>query len=284
MKPLRKRMIEDMQLRNLAPATQKNYLHYVTDFAAFFDRSPDELDLEAVREYELYLLNEKKISPESINTFVTAVKFLYLETLEMPWGSEQFPRVRRPHRLPVVLSHEEVIQFFDYVPSLKYRAALMTCYGAGLRISETVSLKVSDIDSQRMLLRVDQAKGNKDRYSMLSPRLLEVLRVWWRVARPKEWLFPGWRTNHHITSTSVQVACREAAMRSGLKKRITPHTLRHSFATHLLENGTDIRVIQVLLGHSQIDTTARYTAVSPQVVGSTLSPLDQLDRKVKTRR
>lgn len=160
----------------------------------------------------------------------------------------------------------------------------MTCYGAGLRISETVALKVGDIDSKRMLLRVDQGKGHKDRYSMLSPRLLEVLRVWWRAARPTDWLFPGWRTNHHISTTSVQVACREAAMRSGLKKRITPHTLRHSFATHLLENGTDIRVIQVLLGHSQIDTTARYTAVSPQLVGSTLSPLDRLDRTTGTKK
>jgi integrase/recombinase XerD len=264
MTELRQRMLEDMQLRNLTPATQRNYIHYVAGFARYFGISPDKLDLEAVREYELYLLNERKFSPESINTFVTAVKFLYLVTLEMPWGREQFPRVRRPRKLPVVLSQEELAVFFDYVPSLKYRAVLMTCYGAGLRISEAVALKVSDIDSQRMLIRVEQGKGQKDRYSMLSARLLEVLRIYWRNARPEHWLFPGWKKNKHICAASLQVACREAWMRSGLRKRVTAHTLRHSFATHLLENGTDIRIIQVLLGHSRIDTTAHYTAYRPR--------------------
>ena len=281
MTELRQRMLEDMQLRNLTPATQRNYIHYVAGFARYFGMSPDKLDLEAVREYELYLLNERKFSPESINTFVTAVKFLYLVTLEMPWGQEQFPRVRRPRKLPVVLSQEELAVFFDYVPSLKYRAVLMTCYGAGLRISEAVALKVTDIDSQRMLIRVEQGKGQKDRYSMLSARLLEVLRIYWRSVRPEHWLFPGWKKNKHICAASLQVACREAWMRSGLRKRVTAHTLRHSFATHLLENGTDIRIIQVLLGHSRIDTTAHYTAVSPQVVGSTLSPLDRLEHSGK---
>ena len=277
MTPLRQRMLEDMQLRNFAPATQKQYIHYVADFAKYFRTSPDHLDLEDIRQYMLHLTNDRRLSPESINTFVTASKFLYLQTLEMPWGDEQFPRVRRPHRLPVVLSQEEVVHFFEYIPSLKYRAVLMTCYGAGLRISEAVALKVNDLDSKRMLIRVEQGKGKKDRYTMFSPRLREVLRVWYRVARPPDWLFPGWRTGRHITSTAIQVACREACARCGLGKRITPHTLRHSFATHLLENGADIRIIQVLLGHSKIDTTARYTAVSPQVVGSTLSPLDRMD-------
>lgn len=276
MTPLRQRMIEDMQLRNYAPATQRNYIHYVAGFAKYFGVSPEKLDLEAVREYELYLLNERKLSPEGINTFVTAAKFLYLQTLEMPWGSEAFPRVHRPLKLPVVLSQEELMVFFDYIPTLKYRAALMTCYGAGLRISETVALKVSDIDSQRMLIRVEQGKGAKDRYAMLSPRLLGVLRLYWRQARPPHWLFPGWKKDKHLSPASLQMACREAWIRSGLTKRVTAHTLRHCFATHLLENGTDIRIIQVLLGHSRIDTTARYTAVSPQVVGSTLSPLDRL--------
>lgn len=284
MTPLRQRMIEDMQLRNLAPATQRQYIHYVAGFAKFYGTSPEHLDLEAVRQYELYLLNDKKISPESIGTFVSAMKFLYLNTLEMPWGQEQFPRVRRPRILPVVLSHEEVVQFFDHVPSLKYRAALMTCYGAGLRISEAAALKVSDIDSQRRLIRVEQGKGGKDRYAMLSPRLLEVLRVYWRAARPAHWLFPSWRTGRHIVAESLQGACRDAWLRSGLRKRVTAHTLRHSFATHLLENGTDIRIIQVLLGHSRLETTARYTAVSPQVVATTLSPLDNLERNAKPQR
>ena len=293
MTPLRQRMLEDMQLRNYAPATQRNYIHYVADYAKYFQTSPEKLDLEDLRQYMLYLVNDRKLSPESINTFVTAAKFLYLRTLELPWGEEQFPRVRRPLKLPVVLSHEEVVIFFDHIPGLKYRAVLMACYGAGLRISEAVALKIGDIDSRRMLIRVEQGKGKKDRYVMLSPRLLEVLRVWWRAshpgsspttkssASPSGYLFPGWRTGRHLTSTSVQVAVREAALACGLRKRITAHTLRHSFATHLLENGTDIRVIQVLLGHSRIDTTAHYTAVSPQVVGNTLSPLDRWQRKPK---
>jgi site-specific recombinase XerD len=271
-------MIEDMRLRNLAPATQKNYIAHAAAFAQFFGKSPEVLDQEAVREYLLYLLEERKMSPEGVNQQVSALKFLYLTTLEMPWSDVDFPRVMRPHRLPVVLSHEEVVQFFDHVPSLKYRAALRICYGAGLRVSEAVAVKVADIDSRRMLIRVEQGKGRKDRYAMLSPRLLEVLRVYWRAARPKHYLFPSWRTGRHLNADSLQQACRDAWLRSGLRKKVTVHTLRHSFATHLLENGTDVRVIQVLLGHGRIDTTARYTAVTPQVIGATLSPLDRLNR------
>ncbi len=239
------------------------------------------LDLEAVREFQLYLLNERKLSPESINQYVSSVKFLYLITLEMPWTDEYFPRVRRPYKLPLVLSQEEVLAFFDHIPSLKYRAALMTAYGAGLRVSEVVALQVSDIDSQRMLLRIQQGKGQKDRYAMLSPRLLEVLRRYYRAVRPKQYLFPSWRQGRHMSTESLQLACREAALQAGIRKRVTVHTLRHSFATHLLENGTDIRIIQVLLGHSQIDTTARYAAVSAQVVAATVSPLDRLEQPTK---
>ena len=283
MTPLRQRMVEDMQLRNLALVTQRNYIAHVAAFAKFFGKSPEVLDQEAVREYLLYLLNERKLSAEGVNQQVSALKFIYLTTLEMPWNDLDFPRVKRPHRLPVVLSHEEVVQFFDYGPSLRYRAALMLCYGAGLRVSEAVAVKVGDIDSQRRLIRVEQGKGRKDRYAMLSPRLLEVLRVYWRAARPQPYLFPSWRSGRHLNAASLQQACRDAWLRSGLRKRVTVHTLRHSFATHLLENGTDVRVIQVLLGHSQIDTTARYTAVTPQLIGATLSPLDQLDRKLARR-
>jgi site-specific recombinase XerD len=279
MTPLRQRMLDDMQLRNLRPETQRNYLNHVANFAQYFKRSPELLDIEAVRQYQLYLLNERKLSPETINQYVSSVKFLYLTTLEMPWTPEHFPRVRRPHKLPVVLSQEEILAFFDYVPSLKYRAALMVCYGAGLRVSEAVALKVSDIDSQRMLLRVEQGKGGKDRYAMLSPRLLDVLRRYWRAARPKDYLFPSWREQRHLCAASLQLACREAALRAGIHKRVTVHTLRHSFATHLLENGADIRIIQVLLGHSRIDTTTRYAAVSPQLVAATVSPLDRLETK-----
>lgn len=282
MTPLRQRMIDDMQLRNLAARTQKNYIAHVAGFAKYFGKSPEELDIEAVRQYQLYLLNQRKLSPESVNQYVSSVKFLYLITLEMPWTNEYFPRVRRAHHLPVVLSQEEVLAFFDHVPSLKYRAALMVCYGAGLRISEAVALRVSDIDSQRGLLRVEQGKGHKDRYAMLSPRLLEVLRRYYRATRPdpQGYLFPSWRKEQHLSTTSLQLACREAALRAHIAKRVTVHTLRHSFATHLLENGTDIRIIQVLLGHSRIDTTARYAAVSPQVVAATVSPLEKLGHPV----
>jgi site-specific recombinase XerD len=187
--------------------------------------------------------------------------------------------------LPVVLSAPEVHEFFQHVCTIRYRAALMTAYGAGLRVSEVANLKVGDIDSQRMLIRVRQGKGKKDRYAMLSPRLLEVLRCWCRSRRytgrqpnssPEDYLFPGWRKGHPMNAASLQIACREAARAAGLSKRVTVHTLRHSFATHMLENGTDIRFIQALLGHSRIDTTARYTAVSPNAVAAVRSPLDRL--------
>jgi site-specific recombinase XerD len=274
MTPLRQRFIEDMVIHGLAPTTQRSYLHYVSEFAKFYHKSPAELDLEAVRQYELHLLHERRLSPESINSFVSAVQFLYLITLEMPWGKEYFPRVRRPDKLPVVLSQEEVMRFFEHIHCLRNRAALMLCYGAGLRICEAVAVRVSDIDSQRMLIRVVEGKGRKDRYVMLSNRLLGVLRAYWRAVRPADYLFPSWRAGRHLTPGTVAMACRNAAKQAGIAKRVTAHTLRHSFATHLLENGTDIRVIQVLLGHSRIDTTARYVRVSPQTLAQTVSPLE----------
>jgi integrase/recombinase XerD len=283
MTPLRQRFIEDMLIHGLAPTTQRSYIHYVAEFAKYYKTSPAKLDLEAVRQYELYLLNERQLSPESINSFVSAVQFLYLVTLEMPWGKEYFPRVRRPEKLPVVLSQDEVTRFFQHIHCLRNRAALMLCYGAGLRISEAVAVRVKDIDSERMLIRVVEGKGRKDRYVMLSRRLLAVLRAYWRAARPADYLFPSWRTGKHMTSGTVAMACRNAAGKAGIAKRVTAHTLRHSFATHLLENGTDIRVIQVLLGHARIDTTARYVRVSPQVIGATASPLDP-PRPAKPRR
>jgi integrase/recombinase XerD len=276
MTPLRQRFIEDMLLRGLAPTTQRSYIHYVAEFAKYYNTSPEKLDLEAVRQYQLYLLNEKRMSPQSVNTFVTAVQFLYLVTLEMPWGKESFSRVRLGSTLPVVLSPEEVARFFAHVPSVKYRAVLMLCYGAGLRIGEAIAVRVSDIDSKRMVIRIEQGKGRKDRYVMLSPRLREVLRSYFRAARPEGWMFPSWRADRHLSAGSISQACRDASKQCGLTKRITAHTLRHSFATHLLENGTDTRVIQVLLGHARIDTTARYTMVSTHVIAATPSPLDAL--------
>lgn len=278
MTPLRQRMIDDMRIRNLASTTQRSYVHYAAEFARYFNCSPDKLDLEAVRQYHLYLADERKLSSQAINSCVSALQFLYLVTLEMPWEKSDFPRPRVEYKLPVVLAPEEVQRFFDNISGLENRVVLITCYGSGLRISEAVSLKTSDVDSKRNLLRVEQGKGAKDRYSMLSPTLLSILRTYWRVVRPAgPWLFPSpWNHQKHISPGTVQVACREANKRSGLGKRITPHTLRHSFATHLLERGTDSRVIQSLLGHSQIETTARYISVSPALVGSVVSPLDQL--------
>jgi integrase/recombinase XerD len=262
MTPLKQRFVEDMQLRGLAPTTQRTgYIHYVAEFAKFFNTSPEKLDLEAVRQYEMHLINERKLSPQSVNTFVASAQFLYRVTLEMPWSKECFPRLRVPSTLPVVLSPEEVMQFFDHVPSLKYRAALMLCYGAGLRIAEAAAIQVRDIDSKRMLIRVKEGKGRKDRYVMLSPRLLQMLRVYWRAARPREWMFPSWHGNRHVSVGSLSQACLDACTQCGLMKRITAHTLRHSFATHLLARGGDLRTIQDLLGHASLSTTRVYTGV-----------------------
>jgi integrase/recombinase XerD len=289
MTPLRKRMIEDMQLRNFSPQTQRTYVHHIAGLAQFYQTSPEHLNLEDLRQFQVYLASDCRYSAESLNQFVSAAKFLYGVTLEAPFDAGALLRARVPMRAPIILSQQEIERFFENVPSLRNRAALMVAYGAGLRVSEVVAVKVSQIDSQRMLLRVEQGKGHRDRYAMLSPRLLQVLRIWWRAVRSTEWLFPGWRVNAHLTPASLQQACRDAVERAGLRKRITVHSLRHSFATHLLENGTDIRVIQVLLGHRRIDTTARYVAVSSQLVSQTQSPLDQLEarkrlgRKPKTK-
>lgn len=286
MTALRQRMIEDMQLRGLAKTTQRSYVHYVAEYAKHFGLSPDRLDLEAVRQYELYLMREKQLSSDSINCFLAAVKFLYQVTLQMPWGAEDYPsRLPVRCRVATVLSPEEVYEFFQSVTGLKYRMVLLVCYGAGLRISEAVALKVSDVDGQRMVLRVECGKGNASRCATLSPRLRELLRAYYRAMRPAgEWLFPSWRTHQHLTAGSVQQACRDAARQSGIGKQISPHVLRHSFATHLLENGTDIRVIQALLGHRRIDTTARYAAVTPGLMARITHPLDQLMAPAPPRR
>lgn len=278
MTALQQRMIEDMQLRKLATTTQRSYLHYVTGFAQHYGISPERLDLEAIRQYMLVLVNEAKLSPESVNCFLAAVKFLFLVTLEMPWRAEDFPeRQPVPVKVPTVLSQDEVLRFFEAIPGVKYRTVVTLCYGSGLRISEAVALKISGIDSARMVLHIENGKGNRARLAILSPRLLAMLRAYYRAVRPaSEWLFPSWRRETHICQGSVQNACREAMHQAGLAKRVTPHVLRHSFATHLLENGEDIRVIQVLLGHQRIDTTARYATVTPARLAQTVPPLDTL--------
>jgi integrase/recombinase XerD len=277
MTPLRQRFIEDMQLRGLAPTTQRSYIHYVAEFARYYNLSPEHLDLEAVRQFQLHLLEERKLSPQSVNAYVSAVQFLYLDTLDMPWKKEDFPRTRRARILPVVLAPDQVRRLFDFIPGVKNRMALMLCFGAGLRVSEAAAFRTANIDSARMLLRVELGKGGKDRYTMLSPGLLEILRIYFRVVRPTgDWLFPSWHPSRHISPGVLQRACREAWQLAGLPRRVTPHTLRHSFATCLLDSGVDTRVIQVLLGHDNIETTARYAAVSPAKIAATASPAEQL--------
>ena len=256
--PLRRRMIEDMTVRNLSPATQRSYLHAVAKFSRYFSRSPDRLDIEDVRAFQVFLVSQK-ISWPALNQTVCALRFFYGVTLNRPEIPERIAYAREPRKLPVILSADEVVRFLEAVPSLKTRTALTTAYAAGLRASEAVSLKVADIDSSRMLIQVRHGKGAKDRTVMLSPQLLAILRTYWRLARPREWLFPGRDESKPIDVQVLHAACRSATKAAGLAKRVTVHTLRHSFATHLLESGVDIRIIQVLLGHNSLSTTARYS-------------------------
>ena len=277
MTPLRQRMTEDMQVRNLSPRTQDTYLLQVSLFARHFGRAPDRLGPEEIRTYQLYLTNQKKLATSSILLAVAGLRFLYQVTLQKNWKVWQIiPAPRKPQKLPIVLSPEEVCRFLGCVEDVKHHAILTTCYAAGLRISEAVRLQPGDIDSQRMVIRVDQGKGKKDRYVMLSPKLLETLRSYWRVAHPKHWLFAGGLPGRHLSTDAVEKACREVRPRSGIRKPITPHSLRHAFAVHLLESGADIRTIQLLLGHRSLATTARYLRISTSKVCSTTSPLDLL--------
>lgn len=282
MTPLRQRMKEDMQVRNLALNTQESYLQQVTQFAGFFKKSPELLGPEDIRTYQVYLTNEKKLATSSILIAVSALRFLYGVSLKKDWSFEDvIPTAKKPQKLPVVLSPEEVLQFLSSVGNTKQRAILTTCYAAGLRISEAVHLRPPDIDSKRMVIRVEQGKGQKDRYVMLSPKLLETLRGYWRAVRPKgEWLFEGGIKGRPITTDAVERACQKARQLSRLQKPIGPHSMRHAFAVHLLESGTDVRTIQLLLGHRSLATTARYLRIATSKVCSTSSPLDLLPHPV----
>jgi len=277
--PLRRRMIDDMSLRNLSPATQRSYLHAVTKFSLYFGRPPDQLGLEEVRAFQVHLVSQGTSWP-ALNQTVCALRFFYGVTLDRDEIPERIAYARTPRKLPVILSADEVVRFLEAVPSLKARAALTTAYAAGLRASEAVSLKVADIDSGRMVIQVRHGKGAKDRTVMLSPQLLMILRTYWRLARPKEWLFPGRSPDRPIDVQVLHAACRSATKAAGLVKRVSVHTLRHSFATHLLESGVDIRIIQVLLGHNNLSTTARYTHVAATTIAKTQSPLDRLTIEV----
>lgn len=278
MTPLRQRMLEDMAIRNLAENTQSAYLQQVIAYARHFDRSPDELGPEEVRAYQVHLTQTRLLSASSVSVATGALRFLYKVTLKRPWAVDEIPMPKRPFKLPVILSREEVMHFLDSIGNHKHRTILMTAYAAGLRISEATHLKVTDIDSQRMMLRVDQGKGRKDRYVMLSPRLLEELRTYWKAAHPTLWLFPGDLAGQPITRDAVGQACQKAHRASGITKPITPHVLRHAFATHLLESGTDVRTIQLLLGHRSLATTSRYLKVATSTVCATASPFDLLPK------
>jgi integrase/recombinase XerD len=264
MSPLRRRMIEDMTIRKFAPKTQHDYLQRVKNFAAFLGRSPDTASFEDVRRYQLHLATSG-VGVPTLNQSVATLRFFFRVTLKRHDILEHTHFIREPRKLPVVLSPEEVARLLDAAPGLKYKAALSVAYGAGLRAAEVVSLKIGDIDSQRMVIRVEQGKGRKDRYVMLSPHLLELLRAWWKAARPRGWLFP---------------ACHASAQMAEIDKRVSLHTLRHSFATHLLEQNIDVRVIQVLLGHAKLDTTALYTRVATKTISEVMSPLDHIARKL----
>jgi integrase/recombinase XerD len=273
--PLRQRMIEDMTVRNFVEKTRNDYVHHVRAFAAFLKRSPDTATPEDLRRFQLHQ-TQTGMHPPSINSAVSALRFFFTVTLDRPDMARHVTFVREPRKIPAVLSSEEVVHLLEAAPGPKYKAALGVAYGAGLRVSEVVSLKVSDVDSKRMLLKVEQGKGRKDRLAMLSPQLLGLLRDWYRIARPRVWLFPGQDPTNHLTPRQLNRAVHVAAHMAGIRKRVTPHTLRHSFATHLLEQNVDIRVIQTLLGHAKLDTTALYTRVATNTIRAVTSPLDRL--------
>ena len=280
MSPLRRRMIEDMTIRKFAPKTQHDYLQRVKNFAAFLGRSPDTASFEDVRRYQLHLTTSG-VGVPTLNQAVSTLRFFFRVTLKRHDILEHTHFIREPRKLPVVLSPEQVARLLDAAPGIKYKAALSVAYGAGLRASEVVSLKISDIDSTRMVIRVEQGKGRKDRYVMLSPHLLQLLRAWWKAARPQGWLFPGRDRVQPMTTRQLNRACHAAAQMAGIDKNVSLHTLRHSFATHLLEQNIDVRVIQVLLGHAKLDTTALYTRVATKTISEVMSPLEHIAGRFK---
>jgi site-specific recombinase XerD len=280
--PLRQRMMEDMTVRNFVEKTRHDYIRHVRTFTAFLARSPDTAVAEDLRRFQLHQV-QTGVRPPSINGSVAALRFFFGVTLGRPDMGRHLTFVREPRKMPVVLSPEEVARLLEAAPGPKYKAALSAAYAAGLRVSEVVALKVADIDSERLLLRIEQGKGRKDRFAMLSPRLLELLRDWYRIARPKPWLFPGRDPMLPMTTRQFSRAVHAAAAMAEITKRVTPHTLRHSFATHLLEQNIDVRIVQVLLGHAKLETTALYTQVATNTIRAVMSPLDRLTRLTAPR-
>jgi integrase/recombinase XerD len=281
MTPLRQRMLEELQRRNYSPATTRGYILAVKQFAEYFGKSPDLLGAEDVRRFQLYLLNEKKLTPGTVEIRISALRFFYRKTLkrrDLTLDDLTFPKT--PRKLPTVLSPDEVTRLIEAAWNLMHRTILMVLYATGIRRAEASRLKVSDIDSQRMVIHIRQGKGGRDRDVPLSPKLLDALREYWRWKKPKIYLFPS--TSGHraleqpISDKTVWNACRQAARRAGLRKRMGPHTLRHSFATHLLEAGTDLRTIQLLMGHVDLEDTTVYLHLSQRHLHAATNPLDQL--------
>ena len=273
--PLRRRMLDDMSVRKFTPDTQRDYIRHVKNLAGFLRRSPDTATAEELRAFQLKMTQEN-VSASTINAMVTTLRFFFKVTVDKPETTRRLVFVYEPRKLPRVLPPEDVLRLLEAAPNPKSKAALSVAYGAGLRAMEVVALKVSDIDSQRMLLRVEMGKGRKDRFAMLSPQLLELLRDWYRIARPRVYIFPGRDKIGPMTPRQLNRICHMAAELAGLPKWVAPHTLRHSFATHLLEQNIDVRVIQVLLGHAKLDTTARYAQVATNIIRNVMSPLDRL--------
>ncbi len=274
--PLRQRMIEDMTVRNFAPNTQQSYLGQVGLFARHFGKSPEQLGPEEIRNYQIYLAQERKVSVGTRIVAVSALRFLYAVTLKRDWTVQLIPGPKKDHRLPVILSPQEVLQVLQAAPSFPHHVIFSTMYGTGMRVSEAVHLRADNIDSQRMMIRIELSKGHKDRDVQLSPKLLELLRCYWRKVRPGEWMFPGQNPDQPLSREAVGDAVVQASRRAGLTKHTTPHSMRHAYAVHLLEAGTDIRKIQLLLGHRSLSTTARYLRLATTTVCATTSPLDLL--------
>jgi integrase/recombinase XerD len=273
---LRQRMHEDLQLRNYSPQTIETYLRRVAQFAQYFRTSPDRLGPEHVRQYQLYLVREQHASWSLVTQTVCALRFFYTITLGQPRMLAYIPQPKRPHTLPTILSQAEVAALLQAPRRLKTRAMLTTLYAAGLRVSELCQLRVTDIDSSRMVLCIRQGKGQRDRYVMLSPRLLALLRQYWQRYKPRTWLFPGPKPLQPLARNTVYRLCREAGVKAQLRKPVHPHALRHAFASHLLEMGVDLRRLQLLLGHQSLRTTSRYLHVTPQALTAIPSPLDTL--------
>ena len=273
--PLRRRMIEDMTVRGFGEKTQSDYIRHVKNFTVFLGGSPDTAEGEDLRRFQLHQ-REQGVQPPTMNGATAALRFFFTTTCNRPDMARYLRIVKQSQKLPVVLTTEEVLLLLESAPGHKYKAALGVAYGAGLRVSEVANLKVTDIDRARMVLRIEQGKGQKDRNGMLSPRLLELLEELWLIGQPTTWLFPGRDPLLPITTRQLYRVVTDTARAVGIEKRVSPHTLRHSFATHLLEQGVDIRLIQVALGHSKLDTTARYAHVASKVLRDMVSPLDRL--------